>query len=611
MLNNIMREEEAIEEYPEIPLINEKDYATNSFIRFLSTYIFSFDHKVIAKQYLFTGIFWGVLGGAMSLLIRLQLAFPHLDIHFLKPFLGKWIINGRLDPEFYLSMVTVHGTVMIFFVLTGGFIGTFSNLLIPLQIGARDMASGFINMLSYWFFFISSVVMFCSLFVEAGPASSGWTSYPPLSALPQATQGAGLGMTLWIFSIFLFIISTLLGSLNYIVTVINLRTSGMWMKRLPLTVGAQFFTAILSLLSFPVLMACLLLLLCDRMLHSNFFLSEIYIGGAALSYVGGSPVLFQHLFWFLGHPEVYIAIFPAFGIVSEVISTNARKPIFGYPAMVASIFLILLLSFVVWAHHMFVSGMNPFLGSIFSLTSLVIAVPSSVKVFNWITTLWRGNNHFTPAMLFAIAMVSFFISGGLTGIFLANPPIDIQMHDTYFVVAHFHLVMGSAAFFGLLTGIYHWFPKMFGRMMNPVLGYAHFWMTFIGVYLIFFPMHFIGLAGFPRRYYSFTIFETFQGFSDLNKMISIAAFITFAAQGIFLYNFFRSIFCGRTAPVNPWRSNTLEWTTASHKIHGNWKDKVPTVYRWPYDYSIEGEIQDFIPQDQPFRNSVQSKGTQI
>lgn len=582
----------------EVSFLHEKDQES-AFLRFLFIYVFSKDHKIIAKQYLFTAIFWAITGSLLSLVMRLQLGFPGLDLTFLKPILGKWVTNGQLDPHFYLSLVTTHGTIMMFFVLTGGFIGSIGNYLIPLQIGTRDMASGFMNMLSFWIFFLSGFVMLCSFFLEAGPASAGWTAYPPLSVLPQASLGSGLGMSFWIISMALFIVSSLLTSINFITTIINKRTKGLSMRRLPLTIWSFLLTALLSLLSFPVLMGALLLLFSDHTFGTSYFLSDIYIAGAPLPYQGGSPLLYQHLFWFLGHPEVYIAILPAFGITSEVISTHARKPIFGYSSMVTSLFAITLLSFVVWAHHMFVSGMDPFLGSVFSLTSFIIAVPSSVKVFNWLATLYKGNIHLEPSMLFALAMVSFFITGGLTGLFLANTVIDIEVHDTYFVVAHFHMVMGSASFFGFLCAVYHWFPKMFGRRLNKTLSYAHFWFTFIGVYLIFFPMHFLGMAGLPRRYYSFTYFEAFQGFADLNAFISLAAFITFAAQGIFLLNFIYSMFRGERASKNPWRANTLEWTTPVEPGAGNWPGELPTVYRWPYDFSHPDTKEDYTPQNVP------------
>lgn len=575
---------------------------------FWRKYIFSEDHKVIAKQYLISGIFWSIIGISMSVIFRLQLGFPDMDLGFLKPILRGWINeSNKLDPNFYLALVTMHGTIMVFFVLTAGLSGTFSNFLIPLQVGARDMASGFLNMLSYWFFFVASVIMFASLFLETGPAGGGWVIYPPLSALPQAHISSELGMTLWLASMALFIVSQLLGGINYITTVINLRTRGMSFSKLPLTIWAFFLTAILGLISFPVLLSAALLLIFDRSFGTSFYLSEIYINGEALPNVGGSPILFQHLFWFLGHPEVYIVMLPALGITSEIIATNARKPIFGYRAMIASMMGIAFLAFIVWAHHMFVTGMNPFLGSIFMFLTLIIAVPSAVKAFNYITTLWRGNIRFTPAMLFSIGLVSFFISGGVTGLILGNSALDIQLHDTYFVVAHFHLVMGASSAFGLLAGVYHWFPKMFGRLMNEKLGYVHFWLTFIGIYCVFFPMHYIGIAGFPRRYYAFTSYDfTKNIFADMNSFISIAAIITFSSQFLFLYNFVYSLFWGKRSPQNPWKSNTLEWTAPINPQHGNWPGEIPPVYRWAYDYSKPGAKDDFIPQNVPYSQTPES-----
>lgn len=575
---------------------------------FIEKYVFSYDHKMIAKQYLISGIIWAFVGGLLSVLFRIQLGFPEANLMWLRPLLGEWITVaqdaagndvGTMDPGFYMQLVTMHGTIMVFFVLTAGLSGTFSNFLIPLQIGARDMASGFMNMLSYWLFFVSSVVMFCSLFIKSGPAGGGWVIYPPLSAVQEASDGSGLGMTMWLIAMSLFIASSLLGGINYIATVINMRTKGMSFDRLPLSIWAFFVTAILGLLSFPVLLSAALLLIMDRSFGTSFFLDSIYINGHALENSGGNPLLFQHLFWFLGHPEVYIVILPALGITSEVVATCSRKPIFGYKAMIGSIMGIGFLSFIVWAHHMFVSGMNPFLGSIFMFLTLIIAVPSAVKAFNYITTIWKGNVIFTPAMLFSIGLVSLFISGGVTGILLGNSAIDIQLHDTYFVVAHFHLVMGSAAFFGMVAGIYHWFPKMFGRMMDPRLGTVHFWMTFVGVYMVFFPMHYIGIAGFPRRYYMWSNFETFNIMGDVNTLISVAAFITFSSQAIFAFNFFYSIAKGKKASANPWNSNTLEWTTPPMPGHGNWPGEIPEVHRWPYDYSKPGAKEDFIPQNVP------------
>ena len=567
---------------------------------FISKYVFSMDHKMISKQFLITGIIMGIIGMAMSLLFRLQLAWPDEQFGILEMLLGKWAVDGKLDPNFYMGLVTIHGTIMVFYVLTAGLSGTFSNLLIPLQVGARDMASPFMNMLSYWFFFLSSVVLMSSVFVETGPASGGWTVYPPLSALEKAMPGSGLGLTLWLAAIVLFIISALLGGINYISTVLNMRTKGMSMNRMPLTIWAFFLTAVLGLLSFPVLLGAGLFLIFDRSFGTSFYLSDIFIEGVgAMENVGGSPVLYQHLFWFLGHPEVYIILMPALGITSEVISTNARKPIFGYTAMVISLLGISFLSFIVWGHHMFITGMNPFLGGVFMILTLVIAVPSAVKVFNYLTTLWRGNLRFTPAMLFSIGLVSFFISGGLTGIYLGNAALDIPMHDSYFVVAHFHLVMGSSAIFGMFAGIYHWFPRMFGRMMNKTLGYFHFWITFVTAYLVFFPMHFMGLAGVPRRYYQFTLLPEFDVWMDVNILITVSALIAGAAQLLFIYNFFYSIFKGPVSVQNPWQSNTLEWSSPVERIHGNWPGAIPEVYRGPHEYARPDRESDFFPQHEP------------
>ncbi|NJN77597.1 MAG: cytochrome c oxidase subunit I [Saprospiraceae bacterium] len=570
---------------------------------FITHYIFSQDHKIIARQFLITGMFWAVIGALMSLVFRLQLGFPEESMAWLQPILGKWIVvseagMGTLDPDFYYALVTMHGTILVFFVLTAGLSGTFSNLLIPLQIGARDMASPLLNMMSYWFFFIAGAIMFASLFLSTGPFSGGWTAYPPLSALPQASSGSGAGMTLWLMSMVFFIVSVLLGGINYITTVLNMRTKGMSMWRMPLTIWAFFVTAILGLLSFPVLASASFLLMFDRNLGTSFFLSEIFVGGEALEYAGGSPILFQHLFWFLGHPEVYIIILPAMGMVSEVLSVHARKPIFGYKAMVFSIMAIGFLSFIVWAHHMFMTGMNPFIANIFVVFTLIIAVPSAVKVFNWIATLYGGSVRFYTSMLYAIGFVSMFISGGLTGIFLGNSAIDIQMHDTYFVVAHFHIVMGVAAFFGMFAGIYHWFPRMFGRYMNETLGKIHFWGTLIGAYAVFWPMHYLGLAGVPRRYYSFASFDFAGQFGMMNKFITIAAILTFAFQLLFIVNFFYSIYRGRRqTEMNPYGATTLEWTAPIDAGHGNWEGDIPEVHRWAYDYSKPGHDVDFVPQN--------------
>ena len=569
---------------------------------FITKYIFSIDHKMIAKQYLISGIIMGIIGVIMSLLFRMQIAWPEQPFKIFDFLLGdKLAPGGVMRNDIYLALVTIHGTIMVFFVLTAGLSGTFSNLLIPLQIGARDMASGFLNMVSYWLFFTSSVVMLSSLFVESGPASAGWTIYPPLSALPQAIPGSGTGMTLWLVSMAIFIASSLMGSLNYVVTVINLRTKGMSMTRLPLTIWAFFVTAIIGIISFPVLLSAALLLIMDRSFGTSFFLSDIFISGEVLHYQGGSPVLFEHLFWFLGHPEVYIVLLPALGITSEVIATNSRKPIFGYRAMIASILAIAFLSTIVWGHHMFISGMNPFLGSVFTFTTLLIAIPSAVKAFNYITTLWKGNLQLNPAMLFSIGLVSTFISGGITGIVLGDSTLDINVHDTYFVVAHFHLVMGISALYGFFAGVYHWFPKMFGRMMNKNLGYIHFWVTAICAYGVFYPMHFIGMAGLPRRYYTNTNFPLFDDLADVNQVITGFALVGAAFQIVFMWNFFSSIFYGKRTVQNPWRSNTLEWTAPIEHIHGNWPGAIPEVHRWPYDYSKPGHDEDFVPQTVPMK----------
>lgn len=565
---------------------------------FFSKYVFSMDHKMIARQFLITGIIWALIGGLFSVLFRLQLGYPESTFPWLETVLGHWAKGGRISPEAYYAMVTMHGTIMIFFVLTAGLSGTFANLLIPLQIGARDMASPFLNMLSYWFFFLSGLVMLTSLFVQTGPAAGGWTSYPPLSALGSAAIGSRIGMDLWLASMALFVVSQLLGGLNYISTILNMRTKGMSMSRMPLTVWSLFFTATLGVLSFPVLLSGFILLLLDRHAGTSFYLSELFVQGRVLSNEGGSAILYQHLFWFLGHPEVYIVILPAMGIASEVLAVNSRKPIFGYLAMVGSLFAITSLSFLVWAHHMFVSGLNPFMGSFFVLLTLLIAVPSAIKVFNWLTTIWRGRLRFTPAMLFAIGFVSTFISGGLTGIWLGNSAIDMHVHDTYFVIAHFHLVMGVSAIFGIFAGIYHWFPKMFGRYMNQTLAYLHFWVSLTGAYLIFWPMHYEGLAGMPRRYYDYSTWESFKQFGALNQFISFVAIVVFIVQLVFVFNFFYSLFKGRKVTThNPWDATTLEWTTPIVPGHGNWPGEIPEVHRWAYDYGKDGK--DFIPQTVP------------
>ncbi|GAC1594525.1 MAG: cbb3-type cytochrome c oxidase subunit I [Chitinophagaceae bacterium] len=595
MSNETTIQQSAAHVYPEV-FEHNGNHIHHQKETFISKYVFSMDHKMIAKQFLITGIIWALLGGLMSVLFRLQLGYPDQAFPWLENILGHWAKGGKIKPEFYYALTTMHGTVLIFFVLTAGLSGTFANFLIPLQIGARDMASPFLNMLSYWFFWLASIIMLASLFIQTGPASGGWTSYAPLSALGGASDGSKAGVDFWLTSMVFFVVSSLLGGINYISTILNMRTKGMSMTRLPLTIWALFFTAVLGVLSFPVLLSGFVLLLFDRHMGTSFYLSDIVLAsGEVLPNEGGSAILYQHLFWFLGHPEVYIVLLPAMGMASEVLSTNARKPIFGYMAMVGSLFAITILAFLVWAHHMFVTGLNPFLGSVFVLLTLLIAVPSAIKVFNWLTTLWRGNIRFTPAMLFSIGFVSLFISGGLTGIWLGNSSLDIHLHDTYFVIAHFHIVMGVASFFGMFAGIYHWFPKMYGRYLNNTMAYIHFWITMVGAYLIFWPMHYEGLAGMPRRYLDYSNWVSFNQFAGLNRFISIVAMIVFAVQLLFVFNFFYSVFKGRRVSAkNPWESNTLEWTTPLRPGHGNWPDEIPEVYRWAYDYGKDG--RDFIPQ---------------
>jgi cytochrome c oxidase subunit 1 len=568
-----------------IPTVHE---ATDHEVRaesFLRRYIFSLDHKTIAKQYYFTTLFMALIGGALAMLMRAHLGWPE---------------NGLLDPAQYLAAATMHGTVMIFFFLTSILTGAFGNFLIPLMIGARDMAFPFLNMLSYWTLVPGVLVLLASFFVPGGPAGNGWTSYAPLSAVPQASPGSGLGQTLWIIAILFVMFSSLFGSLNFITTIINLRTRGMSMGRLPLTIWGIFITAILALLSFPVLTAALGMLLLDRVAGTSFFIPPgDLIAGRLLPGANGDALLWQHLFWFFGHPEVYILILTPMGIVSDVISTFARKPIFGYKAMVLSLSAIGFLSFLVWGHHMFVSGMHPLLGAAFMGSTIVIALPSAIKTFNWCTTLWQGRLHFSTAMLFAIGFVSLFVTGGLSGIFLAAAPVDIYLHDTYFVIAHFHFVMASAALFAIFAGTYYWFPKMFGRLLNETLGKLHFVLTFLGIYATFFPMHFLGFLGNSRRLYAVNFYPFLKAAQPIDVFISLSAFVLGAAQLLFIYNFFASLLRGPRADPNPWRATTLEWQAPSPPPHGNWGPTLPTVYRWPYDYSVPGAPEDFIPQTVP------------
>src|SRR5215475_13891458 len=513
---------------------------------FVRKYIFSTDHKIIGIQYLITAMAMAVVGGILSLLMRLQLAFPTTVMPFMTKILPDAFAGGRMKPEFYISLVTMHGTIMVFFLFTAVLTGGFGNFLIPLQIGARDMAFPFLNALSYWVFLLSCIVIFSALFVQSGAPMGGWTSYAPLSALPGAVPGQTTGVTLWIIAIALFSASGLMGGLNYITTILTMRTRGLSMMRLPLTQWSLLITSVLGLLAFPVLLGAAILLSFDRMGGTSFFVpAGVIMNGVPVDHSVGHPLLWQHLFWFFGHPEVYIVVLPAMGMASDILSTFCRKPIFSYRMMVYSMVAIAALSFIVWGHHMFVSGMNPFLGSVFTLTTLLIAVPSAVKTFNWLGTVWGARIRFTAPGLFAIGFVSLFVSGGLSGIFLGTSAADIQLQDTYFVVAHFHLVMAIAPLFAAFAGLYFWFPKMFGRFMNETLGKIHFWLSFIGVYCIFFPMHIIGVGGQMRRLYDPTQYDFLVPQQGVNVFISIAAFATFAGQFIFLINFFASLFAGK------------------------------------------------------------------
>jgi cytochrome c oxidase subunit 1 len=570
---------------------------------FLRKYVFSLDHKVIGLQYYFLALvaaFWGM---GLSLLVRMRLAWPQEKW----PTLAKWLpygftSDGQMTPEFYLSMLTMHGTIMIFMVLTTAPQSGFGNYFLPIQIGTYDMAFPVLNMLSFWTTLASFLVLLAAFFVEGGAPLGGWTFYPPLSAIPSAGPGQGLGADLWLISIALFCVGSLLGALNFITTMLNMRTKGMSLARLPLTCWAWFTTAVLALLSFPVLLAGGILLLLDRNAGTNFFnpgglvISEKLIPGG-----GGSPILWQHLFWFFGHPEVYIAILPGMGATSHILSTFARKPIYGYRVMIIAMFAIGLLGFFVWGHHMFMSGMDPRVAVAFSLLTLSIGVPSAIKTFNWLGTLWGARIRFTAAMLFAIGFVSLFVSGGITGLVLGQTSLDYFFHDTYFVVGHFHLIMGVAAIFGIFGATYYWFPKMFGRMMKEGLGKLHFWLTFIGVYAIFVPIHLLGMIGHPRRYPESIGFDFLVSAEPLHRIITVAAFVTAIAQFIFLFNLFWSMFKGPKASDNPWEATTLEWVTATPPPHDNFGGKIPTVYRGPYEYSVPGADKDYSPQTEPER----------
>ena len=570
---------------------------------FIRKYIFSLDHKVIGIQYYFLALVAVFVGMGLSLFMRIHLVWPEANL--------PWF--GHIKPEQYLTLLTMHGTIMVFFVLTTAPQSGFGNYFLPIQIGAPDMAFPTLNMLSFWTTFVSFVVMIAAFFVEGGAPLSGWTNYVTLSAIPSAGPGQGLGEDLWIISIAIFCVASLMGALNFITTTLDLRARGMSLFRMPLTCWAWFVTAMLGLLAFGVLLAGGILLLLDRNVGTSFFVpgglsingsltvppGGLNPGGHPITHIGGSPLLWQHLFWFFGHPEVYIAILPGMGVASQLLSTFSRKPIFGYKAMVYAILAIGILGFLVWGHHMFMSGMSPYSAFAFSVMTMAIGVPSAIKTFNWLGTLWGGRIRFQTPMLFAIGFVSLFVSGGLSGPFLAQPVLDIPLHDTAFVVAHFHLIMGVAAIFGIFAGTYYWFPKMFGRMMNETLGKIHFFITLAGAYAVFMPMHYLGMAGQPRRYSQFTEVQYLLHLIPLNRFISIAAFITIGAQLIFLFNLLWSMAKGKKADMNPWEATTLEWTVPSPPPHDNFGGVTPVVNHGPYEYSVPGAAKDYTMQTDP------------
>ena len=568
---------------------------------FIRKYIFSTDHKVIGIQYYFLALFSVILGMLLSVLFRLHLAWPNANWDLLGKLFPTGMAGGLMTPEFYLSLVTMHGTLMVFFVLTTAPQSGFGNYFLPIQIGADDMAFPVLNMLSFWITFVALVVMVMALFATGGAPLSGWTAYPPLSALGKISgPGEGLGQTLWVISLAIFCVGSLLGALNFITTTLNLRAKGMTLLRMPLTVWAWFTTSILALLAFPVLLAGGILLVLDRVGGTSFFIpAGLVVNEQLINHSGGSPLLWQHLFWFFGHPEVYIAILPGMGVASQLLSTFSRKPVFGYKAMFSAMLAIGFLGFFVWGHHMFISGMSPYSAVAFSLLTLAIGVPSAIKTFNWLGTIWQGKIQFTAAMLFAIGFVSLFVTGGVSGIFLGQTSLDLYLHDTYFVVGHFHMIMGVAAIFGIFGATYYWFPKMFGRMMSEPLGKIHFWFTFVGVNAIFFPMHIMGVAGHPRRYSDASNFNYLSSMHPLHQFITLAAIVTATAQLFFLLNFFWSLWKGKKAEMNPWNATTLEWTVPSPPPHDNFGGKIPVVYHGAYEYSVPGAKQDFIMQDSP------------
>jgi cytochrome c oxidase subunit 1 len=553
---------------------------------FVRTYIFSTDHKMIARQFLFLGLFMMIIGGLLALIVRWELAWPETPIPGLGMFLPE--TGGAIEPSAYNMAFTMHATLMVFFVIMPILAGSFGNFCIPLMIGARDMAFPFLNMLSFWVTGSAGLIMLSGFFVDGGHAAAGWTSYAPLSAVTSYT-GVNWGQNIWCISLFIMGVGSMMGSINYITTIINMRAPGMSLFRMPLVVWSLFITAILLLLALPVLTSAAAMLLFDRVLGTSWFNPS----------GGGEPLLWQHLFWYFGHPEVYILILPAMGIASEILPVFSRKPIFGYHAMAFSMIGIAFLSWIVYGHHMFVSGMNPKLGLSFMITTMIIAVPSAIKTFNWLGTLWGGRIQFTVPMLNALAFVSMFVIGGLSGIFMASTPVDIYIQDTYFIVAHIHYVVFGGSIFGAFAAIYFWFPKMFGRMTNPALGHLHFWPTFVFFNGTFFPMHILGVGGHMRRIYNPTQYEFLQPLQHWNVFITVSALLLGVAQIPFVINFFWSLFAGKKAPANPWNSNTLEWTAPSPPPHLNWGAHVPTVYRGPYEYSSPESKDDFLPQTVP------------
>ncbi|NIO10545.1 MAG: cytochrome c oxidase subunit I [Deltaproteobacteria bacterium] len=557
---------------------------------FLRTYVFSTDHKMIARQFLFMGLAMLVIGGFLAMLMRWQLAWPETAVPGMGWVAEPTMYEGIIPPQTYNMLFTMHATIMIFFVVMPIMVGCYGNYLIPLMIGAGDMAFPVLNMLSFWVGLPAGIIMVASFFVPGGAAAAGWTSYATLSAKAVYT-GVNWGHNLWLISLLLFTISSLMGSINYITTIVNMRAPGMSYFRMPLVIWSLFITAILGLLALPILTAALAMLLFDRTLGTSFFLPE----------GGGDPLLWQHLFWFFGHPEVYILVLPAMGVTSDILSVFARKPIFGYRAMAFSMIAIAFLSWIVWGHHMFVSGMNPVLGTAFMMTTMVIAVPSAIKTFNWLGTLWGGSIRFTTPMLFGLGFVSAFVIGGLSGIFMASTPVDIFIHDTYYIVAHFHYVV-AGIIFAMFAAIYFWFPKMFGRMMNETWGKVHFFLTFIFFNAAFFPMHFLGVGGHMRRIYNPLQYEFLAGMQHWNVFITMSAFILVAAQFIFVINFFWSLFAGKRIEENPWEANTLEWAAPSPPPHGNFLS-APEVYRGPYEYSSPEVREDYLPQNRRLAGS--------